>query len=53
MLTKDIEKLRLKEMAWFIAYLLLISGSWFLKDAIVYILNKLYEIFIQSKITAI
>lgn len=50
MLTRNIERLKLKELSWVVTYMLLIAGSWILRDSLVYILARLYEIIVQHKI---
>lgn len=51
MLTRNIERLKLKELSWVVTYMLLLAGSWIFRDSLVYILERLYEIIVQHKIT--
>jgi len=49
--TQDIHRIRIrKEFAWLITMMLIITGLPALKNAIVFILVKLYELFIQRTI---
>lgn len=50
-LTQDINRVKIeKEFAWLITMVLMIAGFPLLKNAIVAVLMKLYEIFIQRTV---